>query len=51
MYNRRFFASNVGRAAAASMLAMLAFNIFAITQQLDMKPNAAIAAAPFVELA
>jgi hypothetical protein len=51
MYNRRFFASNLGRAAVASVLAMLAFNIFAITQQLDMKPGAAIAVAPIVELA
>jgi hypothetical protein len=51
MYNRRFFATNLGRAAAASIAAMVAFNIFAITQQLDMNANAAIAAAPMVELA
>jgi hypothetical protein len=51
MFDRRFFATSLGRAAAASVLAMLAFNIFAITQQLDMKPGAAMAAAPIVELA
>jgi len=51
MYDRRFFASNLGRAAVASVLAMLAFNIFAINQQMDMKQGAAMAAAPIVELA
>jgi len=51
MFDRRFYATNVGRAAVASVLAMLAFNIFAITQQLDMSPAAAMAAAPIVELA
>ena len=51
MYNRRFFATNLGRAAAASIAAMVAFNIFAITQQVDMAANMAVAAAPMVELA
>jgi len=51
MYNRRFFATNLGRAAAASIVAMVAFNIFAFTQQLDMNASAAIAAAPLVGLA
>ena len=51
MNNRHFLISSSGAAAVASILAMIAFNIFAITQQLDMSASTAPAVAPLVELA
>jgi hypothetical protein len=51
MFDRRFYATSLGRAAVASVLAMLAFNIFAITHQMEIRPGAAMAAVPIVELA
>ncbi|BBC74056.1 conserved hypothetical protein [Altererythrobacter sp. B11] len=51
MFDRSFFVSKLGVAALASIAAMSALNIFALTQQIDMTPGAAIVAAPLVELA
>ncbi len=52
MYNRRFFATSLGRAAAASIAAMVAFNIFAMSQQLNSAPaQGSLATAPMVLLA
>jgi hypothetical protein len=51
MLDRSFIASPVGKAALASLAAMVAFNIFALTQQLGAEPAPPIAAADIVELA
>lgn len=51
MFDRSFIASPVGKAALASLAAMVAFNIFALTQQLQARPAPLIAAADIVELA
>jgi len=51
MYDRSFFASKLGLAALVSIAAMSAFNVFALTQQIGMTPDAVIVAAPLVELA
>jgi hypothetical protein len=51
MLDRRTLASSLGRVGAAIFVALLALNVFAITVQFDMKPGAAMAAAPMVELA
>ena len=36
MYDRRFFDSKLGKAAAISIAAMLAFNVLALGQQLQV---------------
>ena len=52
MYDRRFFASKVGFAAAASVVAMVTFNVYALTQQIGLAaPVATVASAQLVELA
>ena len=51
MYDRRFFASGLERAAVASIAATLAFNLFAFAQQKDMCGQAALRLAPIMELA
>ena len=51
MFTRRIFADKVGLAAVASIVAMVGFNIFALTQQLGMTPEALLVVAPLVELA
>jgi hypothetical protein len=50
MFDRSFLASPVGKAAIASLAAMVAFNIFALTQQLQARP-VPLATAEVVELA
>jgi hypothetical protein len=50
MYDRRFFASRLGKAAIISIAAMLAFNMLALSQQLQAAP-VSIAAVQGVELA
>jgi hypothetical protein len=51
MFDRSFIASPVGKAALASLAAMVAFNIFALNQQLQARPMPLAAAASVVELA
>lgn len=51
MFDRSFIASPVGKAALASLAAMVAFNIFALNQQLQAHPAPRIASAEIVELA
>ena len=51
MFDRSFIASPVGKAALASLAAMVAFNIFALNQQLDANPAPLLAASDVVELA
>lgn len=38
MYDRRFFASKLGKAALISVAAMLAFNVLTLSQQLQAAP-------------
>jgi hypothetical protein len=53
MYDRRFFATKLGIAALVSVAAMVTFNVYALTQQMGLKPPVATAqaAASLVELA
>ena len=51
MYDRRFFASRLGKAAIISIAAMLAFNMLAFSQQLQAAPTSIAVAAQGVELA
>ncbi len=51
MYDREFFTSKLGFAALVSIAAMVAFNIVALTYQLDRPQETQIVAAPMVELA
>lgn len=51
MYDRRFFATRLGKAAALAMAAMVAFNIFALTHQLGGAPASIMASTQMVELA
>ena len=52
MYDRRFFASRLGKAAIISIAAMLAVNLLALSQQLQAAPMAiAVAATQGVEIA
>lgn len=51
MFDRSFIASPVGKAALASLAAMVAFNIFALNQQLQAQPVPPLAVAEAVELA
>lgn len=51
MFDRSFLVSPVGKAALASLAAMVAFNVFALTQQLSARPAPLIASAQVAELA
>jgi hypothetical protein len=51
MYDRRFFASKLGKAAIISFAAMLAFNVLALSQQLQAAPISIAAATQNVEIA
>jgi hypothetical protein len=51
MYDRRFFSSTLGKAAMISVAAMLAFNVLALSQQLQAAPAPLAQTAPIVELA
>jgi hypothetical protein len=51
MYNRRFFQTRLGIAAAISISAMMAFNILALSSQLHAQPMPLAAGAQMVELA
>jgi hypothetical protein len=50
MYDREFFGSKLGAAALVSIAAMVSFNAYALTQQLD-QPATITAVEPAVELA
>jgi len=51
MYDREFFASKLGVAALVSVAAMITFNVFALTNQLDTTSEPVVVAAHAVELA
>ncbi len=51
MYDSRFFRSKLGKAAVISIAAMLAFNLLALSQQLQAATVPLALAAQSVELA
>ena len=51
MYDREFFTSKVGVAALVSIAAMVTFNVFALTHQLEAGSATKFVTAPVVELA
>jgi hypothetical protein len=51
MYDREFFTSKLGVAALVSIAAMVAFNIVALSHQLDRPQETRIVSASMVELA
>ena len=51
MYDREFFTSKLGAAALVSIAAMVTFNVFALTSQLETAPGTVVVTAPVVELA
>jgi hypothetical protein len=51
MYDSRFFRSTLGKAAAVSIAAMLAFNLLTLSQQLQAAPAALAIAAQPIEVA
>ena len=51
MYGQRFFASKVGLSALVSIAAMVAFNLFALSQQAGAVPGLLLSTAPLVALA
>ena len=51
MFDHRFACSKLGLAALASVAAMVAFNIFALSHQMGVSGEMLIVAAPMVELA
>jgi hypothetical protein len=51
MYDSRFFKSRLGKAAAISIAAMLAFNLITLSQQLHAAPVPLATSAQIVELA
>ena len=51
MYDRRFFRSRLGKAATISIAAMVAFNMLALSQQLQAAPAPLAQTAQSVELA
>ena len=51
MYDRRFFRSTLGKAAIVSLAAMLAFNMLALSQQLQTAPVPLALMAQSMELA
>ena len=50
MYDREFFTSKLGVAALVSIAAMVTFNVFALTHQLD-QADSVVVATTAVELA
>ena len=51
MYDREFFTSKLGIAALVSVAAMVTFNVFVLTHQLNTAPETVVVTAPVVELA
>ena len=51
MYDRRFFSSKLGQAAAISVAAMVAFNLLVLSQQLETRPLPLALSTHNVELA
>ena len=51
MYDSRFFLSKLGKAAAISIAAMLAFNLVTLSQELQAAPLTVAFAAQPVEIA
>lgn len=51
MFDQRFLVSKTGIAAVISIAAMVAFNLFAISQQTGLSPDLLLVASPLVELA
>jgi hypothetical protein len=51
MFDQRFASSKLGLAALASIAAMVAFNIFALSHQMGASGDILMVAAPMVELA
>jgi hypothetical protein len=51
MYDREFFTSKLGVAALVSIAAMVTFNVFALTHQLNTVSETVVVTAPMVELA
>jgi len=51
MYDRRFFRTTLGKAAAISIAAMLALNVLALSQQIGAAPMPFALAGQGVELA
>ncbi len=51
MFDQRFLTSKVGSAALVSIAVMIAFNVFAFTQQSGIAPDMLSVAMPMVELA
>lgn len=51
MYDSRFFHTKLGKAAVVSIAAMLAFNMLALSQQLQAAPTPLALATHTVELA
>jgi hypothetical protein len=51
MYDREFFTSKLGVAALVSIAAMVTFNVFALTHQLDAASDTVVVATTTVELA
>ena len=51
MYDREFFTSKLGIAALVSVAAMVTFNVFVLTHQLETASATVVVTAPVVELA
>ena len=51
MFDRDFFASKLGVAALVSIAAMVTFNVFALTNQLNEASETVLVAGSIVELA
>jgi hypothetical protein len=51
MYDREFFTSKLGIAALVSIAMMVAFNVFALTHQLNTVSETMVVTAPVVQLA
>lgn len=51
MYDREFFTSKLGAAALVSIAAMVTFNVFALTHQLEAGSGTVVVTAPVVEIA
>ena len=51
MYDREFFTSKLGVAALVSIAAMVTFNVFVLTHELNAVPATVVVTAPVVELA
>ena len=51
MFDQRFFAGKTGLAAMISIAAMVAFNLFVVSQQIGLSPDALLVSSALVELA